>query len=806
LAWAITGVVVIFDVILRGITLPIMQELFCWKACVAKWMRLNNGRQPRRAGFLQWAFWSLGILIGGTLIAGSLPELFVGTWDSQPGLAVIALIKVLLGLGLLHDKTLRMRGRCLAGNADYIYRGRGRPMLTDADWRAKKVICTICCTSVSCVFVPVWFLAASFDRPQELIILDGIAVWSLFLFSCLRIILVLGGCNYLHYVVREEKPANEHDEWNYDMKPSGWLEPFVHLVANPHQHLNASGLDQRLMARVLARSHRKDLMKPPWIKDREISDAMEDCLFILERPKTNCLDNLTRIFLLITKKTVIGGRLNPIVIKDIQPEKILQKVGTNNLQCIYPFVGGIRFALSDEFYSNSLYDLRSNFGTLGRLALSVLERLDLVDCDVQFAEEFEGVVLLEGFMRLYLPDVPAPWLELSSDEANSDLAFYGLGQFFLEHRRAWEGRGSSKAPAGTEFVIDVGKYSQYACRANLARLGCVAFFGADQMPLAIFLPVQQMLVRPGDADWEHAKFALRCTLVSVVTAGPHLVWCHWIVSNGVSLASREELDRDHPVRRVLHLFTFRSAEINLISSETLMPEDRLLHRSAALEYPALAQCFEDSVKSWVYQSFPEMCASKQFPEGFTTPFVEDGLEVWTAFERFFSSYVEIYYPGPCAPEALGQELHDYWNNLEKSTTYGYGLPTLTKDALIEHLTHTAFWVCAMHEFVGNIVEYFEAPSFSATKLRHGSTMADVQTYFQNLCVVGFTGFRLPALVSDWSHLFLPDQHYHDCVRLQKCFMDELKAISDNIWIKNNSHRKRPFCHFDPRAFETSVSI
>lgn len=35
------------------------------------------------------------------------------------------------------------------------------------------------------------------------------------------------------------------------------------------------------------------------------------------------------------------------------------------------------------------------------------------------------------------------------------------------------------------------------------------------------------------------------------------------------------------------------------------------------------------------------------------------------------------------------------------------------------------------------------------------TMADVQTFFQDMCVIASTGYRLPALMSDWKHLFLP---------------------------------------------------
>jgi hypothetical protein len=46
----------------------------------------------------------------------------------------------------------------------------------------------------------------------------------------------------------------------------------------------------------------------------------------------------------------------------------------------------------------------------------------------------------------------------------------------------------------------------------------------------------------------------------------------------------------------------------------------------------------------------------------------------------------------------------------KSTAYhAYQLPLLSRDALIEQLTHTAMFVTGMHEVSGSIVEFFESP-------------------------------------------------------------------------------------------------
>ena len=172
----------------------------------------------------------------------------------------------------------------------------------------------------------------------------------------------------------------------------------------------------------------------------------------------------------------------------------------------------------------------------------------------------------------------------------------------------------------------------------------------------------------------------------------------------------------------------QQAAINYLSGWTLMDEDRLLHRASAFVYdsytddngvkkPAdgLRSAFEDCIANFKYETFAESMDAKQMPS--PLPLDEDGRLVWKNFLDFFASYVEVFYPEDGAKVEDDDELKAYWESLERASTMhtvdgrhnGYGLPALSKETLIEQLTHTAFWVTGIHEVSGSVVEMFESP-------------------------------------------------------------------------------------------------
>ena len=645
-----------------------------------------------------------------------------------------------------------------------------------------------------------------------------------------------------------------------------------------------------------------------------MSEVTRDSMVILENPKTIYLDNHTHLFIKLCSGAVVDGRKTFTMLHDIKASDIdnhgSARTDAGVLEATPRDTGtvaGIQFALEDELPGEI-------FPKKNQLGLGAVGKLKTIDEPAWFEDEFEGVVHLEAFMRKYLPPSCTPWDEMSSDDAMSMLAFEGVAQLYLLGKDAWEeargkyasaggpregwsageirgwigdGRGGAAAhsdcrgtvpqalpkkvpaPEGTQFVVDLTVLSKYEVREHFEKYGAAAFFGKDKEVLAIYCCDIDGAGAPGaeakrggymvtkeDEAWEHAKFVFRSTIISALTLREHLTYTHWIVSNRVSFASRESLGKDHPVRRLLKLFTFRTPTINLISKYTLMAENMLLHRASAFTLKGVLDAFEDAAANFKYRPFPEEMAGKKLPQGMKLPLAEDGVEVWAKYTDFFAEYVDVFYAGDEEVQK-DPELQAFWESMEKatdchktgtgpSTVYrGYGLPSetlVTKAQLVELLTHSAFWVTAMHEITGNIVEYFESPAFCATKVHKlgpkisggadeqeetkccgggpkaspakdpkdhpRQTMADVQTFFQDLCVVGSTGYRLPPVIGDWTHLFLENEKKAECVAAHGKFMKALKDLSAEIKQRNarGEGRRRPFDKMDPLMFECSVSI
>ena len=93
------------------------------------------------------------------------------------------------------------------------------------------------------------------------------------------------------------------------------------------------------------------------------------------------------------------------------------------------------------------------------------------------------------------------------------------------------------------------------------------------------------------------------------------------------------------------------------------------------------------------------------------------------------------------------------------------------------------------------------------KLRPQRNEADVQTFVQDLILIGLTSGKQPQLMEDWSHL-LPDES-----AIQKVYKDlknELSKIPKRIDEANDtvprSERPKVCQSFNPKHLECSVSI
>lgn len=83
-------------------------------------------------------------------------------------------------------------------------------------------------------------------------------------------------------------------------------------------------------------------------------------------------------------------------------------------------------------------------------------------------------------------------------------------------------------PDNATFVVSFTELAGLAVRRGYERFGAAAYFDASQKLVRIFWASRAVSVKPGDADWQHAKHVWRCSALLGVTATEHLLGNHLI--------------------------------------------------------------------------------------------------------------------------------------------------------------------------------------------------------------------------------------------------------------------------------------
>jgi len=327
----------------------------------------------------------------------------------------------------------------------------------------------------------------------------------------------------------------------------------------------------------------------------------------------------------------------------------------------------------------------------------------------------------------------------------------------------------------------------------------------------------ETVVRPGDEEWEHAKWVWRCSMITHMTAVHHLVWTHWIVANALASSCREALRPKHPIRLLLQAITYNTFSINHNSALSLFPESGMLHRMSPFPYDQLQAIFAHAANTWRHQTWPQVYEETQLPDAFKAklPIFEDGLPVWQALHDFVAAYVSLHYKDDAAVSG-DSELQEYWK-FSCVPQYAQGLPPLSRVALTNQITRGMFDVTAYHELVGDVVVYTTDPAGAALQVRPGRDMADIQQFFQVNSLVAGTGTPMPMFVpsgepgdEDWlSHLDTGEiAKLPQVSAIYKTMMDRLKQVSAQIHKRNGpgGGRERSFGQMDPLVLERSVSL
>jgi hypothetical protein len=206
-------------------------------------------------------------------------------------------------------------------------------------------------------------------------------------------------------------------------------------------------------------------------------------------------------------------------------------------------------------------------GTASTFVLDVIRNpilLPMKDCFYFCPSDKEAENLMEDLKLLpkegHANPVPYhTWDEMSSDEAMSRIFFYGIGSVLMHSQSS---RAHDYHQELGPFVVDM-DLSGYEVRPGFAKYGARIHFDSQQKLTAIFDYGAGKLVKPGEGvAWERAKHIAKQTTFALITSREHLMWTHMMLSNTMARIKIQELPPNHPIRRLLTVFTFRTNFVN----------------------------------------------------------------------------------------------------------------------------------------------------------------------------------------------------------------------------------------------------
>lgn len=434
----------------------------------------------------------------------------------------------------------------------------------------------------------------------------------------------------------------------------------------------------------------------------------------------------------------------------------------------------------------------------------------ILDRHSEWASPDQAIMWRNQMFGALFPPMNLDLPQLLKPEGIETLCFATTG---MQHTRkvARSRENLPQCPANAVYVNENLVLSTYEVRDGFQNYGAAAYFNKDRKLCAIYTCYNESLVtRPGTTadkrhkkDWKHAQWVFKVSNEALVTLKDHLMQIHMVESNALVLASRTWLSPHHPLRAMLKIFTYSTAEINFNAYDTLICRKGLVERIWAFTSDALQDLLKDLRKDYKFKPLPfhidesmRSLPSEQFPPN------EDLPEFWGIVREFVANFFDIVYHGSEEEMDRDWDLCKFLDVLSDQLKHD----CRSKESCIDAITHLICVVTSWHEHVGQISDYFMNPRYCGTKLRAGMEIDDMDTYALKCALISLTGLRMPRLLDNWNHLLSRGEFGFRVTAAFDSFHDELVEMYKRVKKRNETRGILQVRSWDPMAMESSVSV
>eukprot|EP01084_Bolivina_argentea_P127477 225440_1 len=423
--------------------------------------------------------------------------------------------------------------------------------------------------------------------------------------------------------------------------------------------------------------------------------------------------------------------------------------------------------------------------------------------------------------RLTMPKVNVVWPSLTSNNDMSKFAFGGLVcGYTVKINNDGQSCGSSGSitglgkhladcPPNAVYANDMTFLYDFEVRKGLYRYGACAYFDDKYELIAIYVSHMKTTVHVNEMDITYAKYAWTTSAVTALTLKEHALVSHFTESNALVDNTYEKLPLNHWLRRLCHIFTYRTVYINQSMEKVLLVENGLVHRIWGFTYKSLGKMCR-----WVFDNYKYVEFTKRYDNNLNDipdsifPYKKDSKDFYNLIRNFVYSYCKGYKHTFDNDEYLSSFYNGLCNDLginaEEEKENAFNL-----DNLVSILSNLFCVVTAWHEQVGGVFDVVcRDLNWHDTKLyqkKDDFTQFSSNDYVSTAILVMITGVKNPGILNDFKMVLLKDENFEKNTKIFDDWQNDLQNLSKKIDERNKS-RRIPWMCCQPRNLECSLSI
>ena len=283
-----------------------------------------------------------------------------------------------------------------------------------------------------------------------------------------------------------------------------------------------------------------------------------------------------------------------------------------------------------------------------------------------------------------------------------------------------------------------------------------------------------------------------------------------IATNTVINAAVQNLAINHPIRRLLQPFCFRTVSINNRAILSLLAPGNIFEHATSYSHSQLISLMEMGVQQCELWATPKERLSnagsnvEKISNENKFPYGSHSIKLYDCFAQFVESLLLRVYDSDDQIRN-DKELQNFAMDLHtqvKMTKFYPPNKYETRKDVVKVLSTFIFNATGMHEYNGAVSEYLNHPQKFGLRLREGSMSTDFQSWLLALLIFTATSVPMPKILDMFTDCYTKDYEREEW---KKCLVS-LRKLSAEMQMENIEKLKHPFYSFDPKNLECSVSV